>query len=81
VRVRELATHFGALTYRFGAAGETSLRFDFDATSATPPGGFVVAPRCASPLRAVVADGREHRDFDAGSVRLTEVPHELVLRY
>jgi hypothetical protein len=81
VRVRAIATHFGRLSYQLTAADDAALRLVFDGAPPRPPGGFVVAPRCARPLRAVLADGRDLRDFDAGSVRLADLPRELLLRY
>jgi hypothetical protein len=79
LRVRELRTPYGTLTYELHRSGsQVELRFTGQLNQ--PPGGIDVISPLDLPLRSAVADGRPVPVHSAG-VLLDEWPSTLVLRY
>lgn len=77
VRVHGLPTHFGSLDYTLCADGDDRVRMTLGGT-ARPPGGFVIVPPLAQPLRAALVGGRAHV-VDRGLLVLREPVAEVVL--
>ncbi len=81
VRIRGLATHFGAVDLTMRAESGDGVRIVFGGTLRRPPGGVVLTSPRARPLREIVVEGRSARAADPTLVRLDDVPVEVVLRF
>jgi hypothetical protein len=79
VRVRELRTPYGALTYEMQRRGQL-VELRFTGRPAVPPGGIVVMSPLDLTLRSAAADGVPVPVHGAG-VLLDEWPSTLMLRY
>jgi hypothetical protein len=79
LRIRELRTPYGALTYEMHRAGPL-VELRFTGTLSQPAGGIDVISPLESPLRSASADGRDV-PVHATGVLLSEWPSTLVLRY
>jgi hypothetical protein len=81
VRVHGLPTRFGPLDFTMYADEARRVRVTFGGRLRRPPGGIVVASPLALPLREVSVDGRPLPGPHGGSVRLRELPTEVVLAH
>ncbi len=75
VRVREMPTPYGALSYSLRRVDAATLRFELaNAIDAR----IVLRPPLGSALRAVRVGGREYSEFDSDSVTLPGTPAEVI---
>jgi hypothetical protein len=80
VVVERLPTYWGELAYTLAREGEHGLRLVLAGGLEPPPGGIVVRPPLARPLRRVELDGKSYARFDASSVSLERGPATLVMK-
>jgi hypothetical protein len=73
VRVRDLRTPYGALSYTMRASGD-SVDVMLAAGPRVPVGGFVVIPPARRPFRAVRVDGKEAPLTSEGGVVVRRLP-------
>jgi hypothetical protein len=81
VRVRELPTHFGALTYTMCAEGDGRVRVTLGAGVYCPRGGIVIESPFERPARAVLVDGRPQPVTDPRRVSLHAMAREVLIDY
>jgi hypothetical protein len=77
VRVHEMPTLYGALSFSARAVDEHTFRCEI------APGvnaGIELRPPLSGPLVGVTVDGRPHENFDAQSVTIASTPAEIVCR-
>lgn len=75
VRVREMPTLYGALSFSACAPDEHTFRCEIG------PGvnaGIELRPPLSEPLAGVTVNGRPHEEFDAHSVTIASAPAEIV---
>ena len=78
IAVENLATAFGALSYRIRAPGERRVHVSL-ASALAPPGGIALRPPLPGPLRGVEVDGRAVSGFDRDGVVIARGPAEVTL--
>jgi hypothetical protein len=81
VRVRELPTHFGALSYTMCADGNGRVRVTLGADVRCPRGGIMVESPFERPLRRVQVDGRAQPAADPRRISLHSMASELIFEY
>ena len=81
VRVRGLATWWGALDLQLVARGPERVRVSIGGSLRPPPGGLVIESLLARPLREVVVDGSALARTDPHRIQLRGLPHEIELLY
>jgi hypothetical protein len=79
LRVQGLPTHHGLLDYELRREGPGRVRVRVGGSLALPPGGIVLAPPLAGPLRRVQLDGDEVPVEAPESFTLRKLPAEVVL--
>ena len=75
VRVKEMPTPYGALSYSLRRVDAATLRFEL---AGAIDAAIVLRPPLGSVLRAVRVDGREYCEFDSDSVTLPGTPAEVI---
>jgi len=80
VRVRDLPTHHGRLSYHLHREGPDALRVSLSPGLVVPAGGILVMPALPRPLARVEIDGRSSNAFGPDWARCRECPAELLLR-
>jgi hypothetical protein len=78
VRAARLPTHFGLLDLELWRGTDGALRARLGGAAA-PPGGIVLSPPLAAPLRAAELNGAPV-PFGPGSIVVRELPAEVTLR-
>ena len=81
VRVWELPTYHGKLSYSLRRETAETCRFSLSGDLVIPPGGILVAPPLPRPLVQVEINGRSSAEFASGWARCDECPADLLLRY
>jgi hypothetical protein len=79
VRVRDLRTPYGRISYRLRALGDT-LAVALEGGFRIPPGGIVVLPPAVRPFQAGDVNGAHARVTPEGGVVVRELPARVVLR-
>lgn len=79
VRVRELPTYHGRLSYHLSRDGADTLRVMLEGGLTIPPGGIIVQPPLAGPLVRVEINGRAAEDFAHDWVRCREWPADIAM--
>jgi hypothetical protein len=74
VRVEQMPTLYGNLSYSLQQLDSQTLRFDIGVY----PRPLVLRPPLAAPLRSVTIDGQASMSFDAGSVTLPHGPAQVI---
>lgn len=80
VGVRNLSTHYGGLGFRVQRLDAATISVVIDAGLRVPPGGIVLAPPLAGPLRAATVNGTSWHEFDALTCVCRTVPATVVMR-
>jgi hypothetical protein len=81
VRVKNLPTYFGKVSYSLHLDGPETLRVGISGDLDLPPGYIVVKPPLRRPIRRVQVNGRDIEDFEADSFVCTECPAEVVVLF
>jgi hypothetical protein len=76
VRVKDMPTACGGLSYTVGKIDSATVRFDIGAIR----GKLVLRPPLPAALRSVMVNGRECTSFDAHSVTIDHTPAEVICR-
>jgi hypothetical protein len=79
VQVRGLRTWYGPLDFTMQRTPAGSLRIDLAGDLTMPPGGIVVRPPLAAPLREVRVSGKLTRNFTAEEAVIDELPAEVII--
>jgi hypothetical protein len=77
VRVDDLRTAHGAISYTLCRSDSNTLRFAATGASAAR---IVLRPPLSAPLRSVRLNGENHLDFDANSVTVSQLPADIECR-
>ncbi|MDQ4080471.1 MAG: coagulation factor 5/8 type domain-containing protein, partial [Gemmatimonadota bacterium] len=80
VRVRELPTRFGTLSYTMRAVGDT-VTLAFEPGLRQPAAGFVVRNPLLLPARRIIVDGKEASASTDGDLELFVLPKEVRFEY
>ncbi len=81
VAVDGLATYYGKLSYSLSIDDSETLHFKLGEGISVPPGGIVVRPPLAMPIREVEVNGRLNDNFSDDSFTISECPAEVVVRF
>jgi hypothetical protein len=79
LRVVGLPTYHGPLDYELRRVGPGRLQLRVGGTLRVPPGGIVLAPPLAGPIRRVEVNGRDAVLEGATSFTLREIPAEVTI--
>lgn len=79
LRVAGLPTYHGALDYELRRVGPGRLEMRVGGALRVPPGGIVLRPPLAGPIRRVQIDGRDAPPGDPAAVILREIPAEIAI--
>ncbi|MBS1212908.1 MAG: discoidin domain protein [Proteobacteria bacterium] len=80
VRVRDLPTHHGRLSYSLRREDPETYRLTLAGNLAVPPGGILVMPPLAGPLLEVQINGVYSAAFAPDWARCSDCPAEFLLR-
>ncbi|MFZ0790262.1 MAG: discoidin domain-containing protein [Chromatiaceae bacterium] len=80
VRVRDLPTHHGRLSYSLRREDPETYRLTLAGNLAVPPGGILVMPPLSGPLLEVRINGAHSSAFASDWARCDDCPAELLLR-
>jgi hypothetical protein len=78
---RRLATYYGVLNVTLRGENGKRMRVRLGGDLTVPPGGFVIQPPSAEPIRAVTVNGTPVTTFTADAATIREFPAEVVLEY
>jgi hypothetical protein len=81
VRVENLPTYFGNLSYSLRLDGPDALRLRLGGDLVPPPGGIVVKPPFPRPIRHVELSGRVLENFESHSFTCRECPADVVANF
>jgi hypothetical protein len=81
IRVRDLPTHYGRLSYRLRRETADTYRLSLSGDLVIPPGGIIAMPPLPRPLLQVEIDGRSSAAFGSEWALCAECPAELALQF
>ncbi len=81
VKVKELPTYFGNLSYSLRLVGPGTLRLRLDGNLAMPPGGIVIKPPLPRPIRLVQEGDRAIKDFRSHSFTCRTCPADVLVGF
>ena len=76
VRVTDMPTQYGALSYSLRKLDAATLRFEIAAAGFS--GNIVLRPPLGGPLRSVIVDGEAIENFDVDGVTLPRIASEVI---
>jgi hypothetical protein len=81
VAVEGLATYYGKISYALRLENQDTLHLNLGEGISVPPGGIVVRPPLAQPIRAVKINGRTSDSFTDDSFTISECPAAVIVRF
>jgi hypothetical protein len=81
VKVKDLPTYFGDISYSLRLDSPGVLRLRLGGNLVLPPGGIVVEPPLARPIRLVHVNGRVLENFQSHSLTCRKYPAEIVVDF
>jgi hypothetical protein len=81
VKVKELPTYFGNLSYSLRLDGPGTLHLRLGGNLVVPPGGIVVKPPLPRPIRLVQASDRVTETFRSRSFTCRTCPADVLVRF
>ena len=78
VKVEELASHYGLISYHLQRPSSTIVEMHIAAGLRLPVGGLVLNPPLPGPLRSVTINGQPHLDFNHTECRCHTLPAHVL---
>lgn len=81
VKVENLPTYFGQLSYSLARENENTLKFTITSSLERPPRSIILSPPPLGKISEVQVNGEKLRSWDQKELRLDHLPSEVLIRY